>query len=54
MDFAWLIPLLALMTLFVVLVAALRSKNATERRKHDPNAKKSSLATDGDSHDAAP
>ncbi len=54
MDFAWLIPLLALMTLFVVLVGALRSKKDTERRMHDPNAKKSSLAIDGNSHDAAP
>jgi hypothetical protein len=54
MDFAWLLPLLALGTLLIVLVMALRSKNSTERRKHDPDAKKSSLAADGDTHDPAP
>ncbi len=54
MDFTWLVPLLALMTLLIVLVTALRSKNATERRQDDPDAKHSSLSADGDRHDAAP
>ncbi|WP_168771179.1 hypothetical protein [Palleronia sediminis] len=35
MDFAWLIPLLALLTLLVVLVMALVSKGRTEKRKQE-------------------
>ncbi|PZX18896.1 hypothetical protein LX81_00589 [Palleronia aestuarii] len=54
MDFAWLIPLLALITLLVVLVLALRSKQHTENRRQDPNAPKSSLAADGIASKKAP
>lgn len=54
MDFTWLIPLLALVTLLCGLVFALRSKYATEGRKRDPSIPKSSLAVDGDSHRQAP
>lgn len=54
MDFAWLIPLLALMTLLVVLVSAIWSKEQTERGRKRGDVEKSSLAVDGDSHSAAP
>lgn len=54
MDFAWLIPLLALMTLLGVLCFALWSKEATERRRKRDDVEKSALASDGDSHSAAP
>lgn len=47
MDFTWLVPLLALVTLFAVLVFALVSKRAVEERRHDPNVPTSTLATDG-------
>ena len=53
MDFAWLIPLLALLTLLAGLVFALWSKQATERRKKS-DVEKSALAADGDSHSRAP
>lgn len=54
MDFAWLIPLLALFTILAVLCIALWSKRATEERRHDPNKTPSSLAGDGDPHTKAP
>ncbi len=54
MDFSWLVPLLALMTLLAVLCVAIWSKESTERRKARTDIKKSALARDGNSHDAAP
>lgn len=54
MDFAWLIPLLALMTLLGALCMALWSKEATEKRKKRDDIPNSSLAADGDSHREAP
>lgn len=47
MDYAWLIPFLSLFTLLAVAVFALVNKAATEERRHDPNAPKSTLAKDG-------
>ena len=46
MDMAWLVPLLAMITLLAVIVFALVSKKSVEKRRHDPNAPKSSLAPD--------
>lgn len=54
MDFAWLIPLLALMTILAGLCVALWSKEATERRKRRADIPNSALAADGDSHRKAP
>ncbi|SPJ23102.1 hypothetical protein PAA8504_00907 [Palleronia abyssalis] len=54
MDFSWLIPLLALMTLLIFSVFTLVSKERTEQRKHREDIEKSSLAADSDSHSAAP
>ncbi|MDB5664917.1 hypothetical protein [Cypionkella sp.] len=47
MDYAWIVPLLALGTLLAVCIFALVSKARTEERKHDPSAPKSTLAKDG-------
>jgi len=47
MDYNLLLPLLALFTLVAVMVLAMWSKAATERRKADPDAPKSTLAKDG-------
>jgi hypothetical protein len=47
MDFNFLLPLLAMFTLLAALVFSLYSKAATDRKRKDPNAPKSSLATDG-------
>jgi H+/Cl- antiporter ClcA len=47
MDYAWIVPLLALVTLLAVALFALVSKERTEARRHDPNAPKSTLAKDG-------
>jgi hypothetical protein len=41
---------LSLITLMIVLIVALRSKQKTEERKKDPDAPKSALAKDGDPH----
>jgi hypothetical protein len=46
MDASFLVPLLALITLLAVAVFALVSKSRVEKRRHDPNAPKSSLAKD--------
>ena len=47
LDLFWLLPVLTMLTLLSVIVFALISKKKTEERRHDPNAPKSSLATDG-------
>lgn len=47
MDYTWLIPFLSLFTLLVVAIFALVNKAATDERRHDPNAPKSTLAKDG-------
>lgn len=41
---------LSLITLLIVLILALRSKQKAEERKQDPAAPKSALARDGDPH----
>ena len=50
MDLSFLVPLLALVTLLAVAIFALVSKNRTERRLHDYNAPKSTLAKDAPDH----
>ncbi|MBC7736962.1 MAG: hypothetical protein H7245_07005 [Candidatus Saccharibacteria bacterium] len=47
MDYAWIVPLLALVTMLAVLIFAMASKARIEERRHDPNAPKSTLAKDG-------
>jgi len=47
MDFTFIVPLLALLTLLLVAVMALVSKRKVEQRRHDPNAPTSTLAKDG-------
>ncbi len=47
MDFAWIVPVLFMITLLCVLVFALVSKKAIEDRKDDPTIPKSTLAKDG-------
>ena len=47
MDYSWIVPLLALVTMLAVLIFALASKARIEERRHDPNAPKSTLAKDG-------
>lgn len=42
-----IVPFLSLLTLLAVAVFALVSKARVEERRHDPNAPKSTLATDG-------
>lgn len=49
MDFSWLIPLLALITILAVLIFALYSKRRTEEDRK-ANTQASSLAVDGDDH----
>ena len=53
MDGMWsggfLVPLLALLTLLIVLVMAMRSQQKTIERMRDPNAPKSTLAADAPS-----
>jgi hypothetical protein len=49
MDYGFIVPLLALFTLLAVCIFALVSKARIERRRHDPNAPKSSLAKDSPS-----
>ena len=46
MDLSFLVPVLALVTLLAVAVFALMSKSRVEKRRHDPNAPKSTLAKD--------
>lgn len=41
---------LSVVTIVIVLIAALRSKQKTEKRKRDEDARKSALAADGDVH----
>lgn len=47
MDFAYLVPLLALITMLAVLIFAMVSKMRIERLRHDPHAPTSTLAKDG-------
>jgi len=47
MDTSSLIAVLSLATLLAVAVFALISKTATDRRRRDPSAPKSTLAKDG-------
>ena len=47
MDLSFYLPLLTLFTLLAVVIFALVSKSRTEKRRHDPNAPKSTLAKDG-------
>jgi len=47
MDFTFIVPLLAMITLLAVVVLALVSKRKVEQRRHDPNAPTSTLAKDG-------
>ncbi len=54
MDFAFIVPLLALFTLLAVLVYALVSKKKIEDRRHDPSVPKSTLAADAPSHSRNP
>ena len=46
MDAQFLIPVLALVTLGAVCVFSLVSKHRTEQRRDDPQAPKSTLASD--------
>ncbi len=46
MDGSFLLPTLALVTLGIVIVLALVSKRRTDARHDDPNAPKSTLASD--------
>jgi hypothetical protein len=46
----YLLPGLALITLVLVLILALRSKRKTEERRQSREAPKSALAVDGDAH----
>jgi hypothetical protein len=46
MDYGFVVPLLALLTLLAVCIFALVSKARAERLLHDPRAPKSSLAKD--------
>ncbi len=54
MDATYIIVLLALFTFLAFIIFALVSKKKTEDRKNDPNAPKSSLASDADSNRRAP
>jgi hypothetical protein len=54
MDLAWIIPLLALMTLLAGSVFALISQKRTEERRKDDSVPKSSLASDAPSDRTAP
>ncbi|MGY9049672.1 MAG: hypothetical protein ACKVKF_22190 [Rhodobacterales bacterium] len=47
MEVNFSVPVLALMTMFAVIVFSLWSKHKTEQRKNDPTAPKSALASDG-------
>jgi hypothetical protein len=47
MDVSLLVGVLALGTMLAVLVFAMVSKEKIERKRHDPNAPKSTLAKDG-------
>lgn len=50
---AFIVPLLALITLLGVLVLAMRSQKEVLERKRDPNAPKSTLAADAADHTAS-
>jgi hypothetical protein len=45
-QLTFIIPVLSMITLLAVAVFALVSKSRTERRRHDPDAPKSTLAPD--------
>ncbi len=51
MEFNFIVPLLALLTMLAGIVFAIWSKEKTEERRKDPNAPKSSLAVDGPTPD---
>jgi hypothetical protein len=50
----YLIPGLALITLVLVLILALRGKRKTDERRKSAETPKSALARDGDAHRKAP
>lgn len=50
----YLIPGLALITMAIIGLVALRSKRQTDARRQDQDATKSALAKDGDPHRKAP
>jgi len=50
----YLIPGLALITLVLVLMLALRGKRKTEERRKSAETSQSALARDGDAHRKAP
>jgi hypothetical protein len=47
MDYTWLVPFLSLFTILAVSAFALISKVRVDERRHDPDARKSTLAKDG-------
>ncbi|WGH77711.1 hypothetical protein [Jannaschia ovalis] len=47
MSTEFLIPALALATLGLVIIFAIRSRSKVEEERHDPDAPKSALAKDG-------
>lgn len=47
MDFAWIVPILFMITLLGVMVFAMASKTAVMDRMDDPRVPKSTLAKDG-------
>ncbi|MFZ5961945.1 hypothetical protein ACOXXX_03255 [Thalassococcus sp. BH17M4-6] len=47
MDLFFIVPVLALITMFAVIVFAIKSKYDVEAKRDDPNADKSALAADG-------
>ncbi len=51
MDFSFIVPFLALVTMLAFLIFALWSKHKTEQRRQDPAAPKSALAEDGSPHE---
>ncbi|MGR3742804.1 MAG: hypothetical protein ACU0BC_01420 [Pseudooceanicola nanhaiensis] len=50
MDTSFFLPILTLVTLLAVAIFAYRSAVQTDKRRHDPNAPKSTLAADVPSH----
>ena len=52
MSAEFLVPLLALVTLGVVVILAMRSQHRADQRRKDSSVPKSSLAKDGDPHRA--
>lgn len=50
MDYSYIVPLLALVTLLAVLILAVVSKRRTQKRLHDHDKSKSTLAADAPNH----